>query len=116
MKSKDVEFVPGDLVLMRVLKNKKGQCAKFADRFSGPYEISSRISVVNYVVKSLQSGKVETVHVNRLKGYEEEEVEKSIEKLFESDESGEEFEGFSTVSEESEQSEEENVKVTENRT
>ena len=106
-KTREVEFLPGDTVLMRIMKHKKGHCMKFSDKFTGPYEIMSRISVVNYMIQSNQTGKMETVHVNRLKEYVEDiPEEEDLSELFGSSESEEEFEGFSTVSEGSDGSDE----------
>ena len=66
-RAKSIEFQCGDLVLVRIMKGQRGVCAKFADKFMGPYEVMSQVSPVNYVLKSLDTNKTDVYHVNRLK-------------------------------------------------
>ena len=92
--TQEKEFTQSDLVLFRVMQLQKGQSAKFSDKFKGPYEDMSRVFEVNYVIKSVENSKFETVQANRLKKYEERQ---DILDLFNSD-TGSNFRGFSTVS------------------
>ena len=97
-------FQPGDKVVLKRFRLRKGECKKFADKFSGPFEILSQLSDVNYVVKSLENNRIDTVHFNRMKlltdvnhdmMFDREEVDE----LFGESDSDFEFEGFSSVSE-----------------
>ena len=49
-KAKEKAFQPGDMVMLRIHRKKKGKRSKLADRFSGPWEVMAQVSVVNYVI------------------------------------------------------------------
>ena len=49
---RNVDIRPGDLVLLKVMKLLAGQCAKFTDKYIGPFEVMSQVSDVNFIIKS----------------------------------------------------------------
>lgn len=110
-RAKEKEFRPGDSILMKIMRLKKGQSTKFSDKFHGLYIVMSRVSLVNYVVRSEDTKKYKTVHVNRLKlcGGEEGSIESSPDSHTNTD-TDSTFEGFSTVSSNSEEEVEEETK------
>ena len=96
-----LDFRPGDLVLLRNVKLKKGQSSKLSDKSTGPWEILSQLSEVNFMIKIVDGKKSVVVHANRLKPFNPEENEQNrriVEELFGESESESEFEGFSSAS------------------
>jgi hypothetical protein len=65
-KSKSREFTVGDLVYLYNPAVKVGQTKKFSKPWTGPHKITRKISQLNYEIVD-QSGKMQVVHVNRLK-------------------------------------------------
>jgi len=62
------EFSPGDLVLLKLNANIKGR-HKFEARFKGPFEVMDKINIVNYRIRNMETGRVDTVHIDRIKIY-----------------------------------------------
>ena len=95
-------FQPGDVVLLRIMKQKKGVSPKLADKFAGPFEVLAQLSEVNYRIRDINSNREDTVHTNRMKllpdKQEEPEVTQDmVDELFGTSEGEEDFEGFSEV-------------------
>ena len=60
-------FQPGDMVLLRIHKQKRGTSPKLADKFAGPFKVLAQLSEVNYAIADPDTKKQQTVHVNRMK-------------------------------------------------
>ena len=109
-KAKEKTFQPGDLVMVRIHRKKKGKRAKLADRFNGPWEVMAQVSVVNYIIEDTATKKQQTVHANNLKlipGRRMQISEQEYNELFGESSDEEEFKGFATEDEQDEQDEQE---------
>jgi hypothetical protein len=62
-------FKEGDFVLIATNKQQVGQSKSFINHATGPHVIVKTFNDVNYVIKDLSSGRVQTIHYNRLKPY-----------------------------------------------
>lgn len=71
---KEVEYQPGQKVLVKIKFQKQGESKKLAHKYRGPFEILEKISDVNYKIALTLNGKetTDTIHVDRLKPYHEE--------------------------------------------
>ena len=62
-----VEFPIGSLVLLWVPpRQKRGQTPKLLAKYTGPHEVTRKESRLNYTIKDTKTGKLQTVHVQRL--------------------------------------------------
>lgn len=69
---RQVEYKPGQLILVYTPFRKKGRSEKLLHRWHGPYKVVRKASEVNYVISiRKKGGKIEedTIHVQRLKPY-----------------------------------------------
>lgn len=68
-----VEYSVGDRVMVWTPTRKKGKSTKLLHRWHGPYEVTKKLSEVNYEVKIVPRGNkmayYDTIHVARLKPY-----------------------------------------------
>ena len=71
-------FEVNDQVWMYYSVKKKGVTSKLQDKWEGPYIISERINDVLYRIKNLPSRRSDVVHVDKLKPYEQNELQTEI--------------------------------------
>ncbi|UYV68487.1 hypothetical protein LAZ67_5004459, partial [Cordylochernes scorpioides] len=61
-------FETGDLVLVKRMHETKGR-HKFEPRYRGPYEVSQRAGDTVYLLKDLETGNLDKIHIDRMKAY-----------------------------------------------
>lgn len=72
-KTRERNFVLGDLVYLKDLSSTIGVSKKLAKRWKGPYRVIEITGPVNYRIRKVNSREEQVVHVNRLKKYYEKE-------------------------------------------
>jgi hypothetical protein len=65
------QFEVGDLVLLTNDRHKVGDSKSFRERAIGPFKIIEIFNDVNYKIQCVGSSKVQTIHYNRLRCYNE---------------------------------------------
>lgn len=72
-KHKNINFYPGQKVLIQFDFNEQNKSKKLANKYRGPFEIIEKISEVNYRVKLILKGKetIDVIHVQRMKPFYE---------------------------------------------
>ena len=65
-RAKHREFVVGDLVYLYQPARRPGLSAKFFCPWTGPHQVTAKISTLNYEIQD-RKAKKQTVHINRLK-------------------------------------------------
>jgi hypothetical protein len=65
-KAKLRSFQTGDIVYLYNPARKPGKCSKFHKFWTGPFQITAKLSDLNYKIISMNN-KIQVVHVNRLK-------------------------------------------------
>ena len=80
-KLKEIDFKVGDLVLLTNSRQTVGQVRSFTPKFLGPYEVTKKISDVNFQVKDIATDKSLIVHHNRMNKYFARPETKSIESI-----------------------------------
>jgi len=70
---KNINFEPGQKVLIKFDFNENDKTKKLAHKYRGPFTIIEKISDVNYKEDLILKGKqiIDTFHVNRIKPYHE---------------------------------------------
>ena len=71
MKVRPVTFENGSLVWLYCLRRLPGTSAKWTRCYSGPYTVIRRVNDVNYVVQLSPRSRMQIVHLNKLKKYEQ---------------------------------------------
>ncbi|UYV68351.1 K02A2.6-like [Cordylochernes scorpioides] len=61
-------FETGDLVLVKRMHETKGR-HKFEPRYKGPYEVLQRAGDTVYLLKDLETGNLDKIHIDRMKAY-----------------------------------------------
>ncbi|UYV63168.1 K02A2.6-like [Cordylochernes scorpioides] len=61
-------FETGDLVLVKRMHETKGR-HKFEPRYRGPYEVLQRAGDTVYLLKDLETGNLDKIHIDRMKAY-----------------------------------------------
>ncbi|UYV74986.1 K02A2.6-like [Cordylochernes scorpioides] len=61
-------FGTGDLVLVKRMHETKGR-HKFEPRYRGPYEVLQRAGDTVYLLKDLETGNLDEIHIDRMKAY-----------------------------------------------
>ena len=65
-RAKHREFIVGDLVYLYQPARRPGLSAKFFCPWTGPHQVTAKISTLNYEIQD-RKAKKQTVHINRLK-------------------------------------------------
>ena len=70
-KRTDIEFKPGDLVLLKKEPNHSVKYSKFAQKYQGPYTIIKQLTPVTYLLEKIAYGRIQPykAHVQNLKAY-----------------------------------------------
>ncbi|UYV64813.1 K02A2.6-like, partial [Cordylochernes scorpioides] len=61
-------FEMGDLVLVKRMHETKGR-HKFEPRYRGPYEVAQRAGDTVYLLKDLETGNLDKIHIDKMKAY-----------------------------------------------
>lgn len=69
--AKSVTFQPGDLVWYFCPRSRPGTSPKWTRFYSGPYQVVRKVNDINYVIRLTPRSRLITVHVNKLKAYNE---------------------------------------------
>lgn len=70
---KNIDFKPGQKVLIKFEFNEKDKSKKLANKYRGPFTIIEKLSDVNYKVDLILNEKktIDTIHVQRIKPFYE---------------------------------------------
>jgi len=68
---KEVNYSPGQLVLVKIQFQKQGNIKKLSHKYRGPFKVIEKISDINYKIALTLNGKesIDTIHVDRLKPF-----------------------------------------------